>query len=113
MMILKYELDSSTKSALSEEGDWWTLCYDTDAETFYVDHEWDRADPLNPARNLVCGIRRYSNATSWPGPGAEKVANGMARLKNRARASQSKGGEAPSQVQAEAVAQMQANMRSR
>lgn len=89
-MILKYELDNSAKDALPDGGDWWTLCYDTDAEAFYVDHEWDRADPLNPARNLVTGIRRYSNATSWRGPGAEKLANGMARLKDRARASRSK-----------------------
>jgi len=84
-MILKYELVSSVKSMLPNDRDWWTLCYDIDAEAFYVDHEWDRADPLNPARNLVSGVRRYSNTTSWRGPGAEKLANGMAKLKDRAR----------------------------
>jgi hypothetical protein len=80
-------LDNSVKSAPPNSGDWWTLCYDTDSEAFYLDHEWDRADPLNPARNLVCGIRRHTNTTAWRGPGAEKLASGVARLKARARAS--------------------------
>ena len=44
-MILKFELDSSTSDRFPADGDWWTLCYDTEQDAFYVDHEWDRSDP--------------------------------------------------------------------
>jgi hypothetical protein len=85
-MILKFELDRSTSDGSPADGDWWTLCYDTEQDAFYVDHEWDRSDPLHPGRHLKSGVRRYSNAASWRGPGNRKLASGIARLKDRARA---------------------------
>ena len=84
-MILKYELESLGSDKFPTDGDWWTLCYDTDRDVFYVDHEWDRTDPLHPARHLRSGVRRYGNAASWRGPGSKKLASGMARLMDRAR----------------------------
>ena len=83
-MILRYELDRTVIDKLSSDGDRWTLCYDTERDAFYVDHEWDRTDPLHPARHLQSGVRRYGNAASWRGPGSKKLASGMARLRNRA-----------------------------
>ena len=85
-MILKYELDSSVNEAVPQDGDWWTLCYDTETEIFYVDHEWNRADPSRPDRQVQTGIRRHLNAGSWRGRGSNKLASGMARLRDRALA---------------------------
>jgi hypothetical protein len=84
MTILKYELESSVKGLADAEEDFWTLCYDTEKEAFYIDHEWDCADPLNSMKQLRSGIRRYSNAAAWRGPGANKLTSGMARLRDRA-----------------------------
>jgi hypothetical protein len=92
-MILKFELDRSTSDGSPADGDWWTLCYDTEQDAFYVDHEWDRSDPLHPGRHLKSGVRRYSNAASWRGPGNRKLASGIARLKERARAQLGWGSE--------------------
>jgi len=85
-VILKYELDSSVNEAVPQDGDWWTLCYDTETEIFYVDHEWNRADPSRPDRQVQTGIRRHLNAGSWRGRGSNKLASGMARLRDRALA---------------------------
>ena len=85
-MILKFELDSATSDRFPADGDWWTLCYDTEQDAFYVDHEWDRGDPLDPGRHLKSGVRRYSNAAAWRGPGSRKLDSGIARLRDRAKA---------------------------
>lgn len=84
MTILRYELDSSVKGSVAVEEDSWTLCYDTEIESFYVDHEWGCVDPRNPKNQVRSGIRRYGNTTAWRGPGAEKLANGIATLRARA-----------------------------
>jgi hypothetical protein len=85
-MILKFELDRSTSDRVPADGDWWTLCYDTEQDAFYVDHEWDRSDPLHPGRHMKSGVRRYSNAASWRGPGNRQLTSGIARLRDRAKA---------------------------
>ncbi len=84
MTVLKYELASSVQGPVAAQQDWWTLCYDTEIKAFFVDHEWGRSDPLNPTKQLCSGIRRYSNAAAWRGPGAQKLSNGMAKLRARA-----------------------------
>ncbi len=87
MTILKYELDSSVTGSPAVEENSWTLCYDTEIEVFYVDHEWGCTDGRKPTRQVRSGIRRYGNAASWRGPGADKLVNGMAKLRARATAS--------------------------
>ncbi len=76
-----------TGSVAVEENSW-TLCYDTEIESFYVDHEWGCTDVRNPTCQVRSGIRRYRNAAAWRGPGADKLVNGMAKLRSRAMAKQ-------------------------
>lgn len=58
MAILTEQLHFSAKGSLNQTEDWWTLCYDTDASEFYIEHQWDHMDPYNLGKKTEAGKSR-------------------------------------------------------
>lgn len=83
MSILSEELASRTRGPMAENEDWWRLCYDTDAGTFFVEHEWSHTSIS--ALQTNSGTMRH-DADSWTDQGAEKIEGAKRRLLERANA---------------------------
>jgi hypothetical protein len=84
MGIHKEQLYRSVKGSLMENEDWWWLCYDDEAERFYVEHEWDRvnayklSDPANVGKAVL-------ELDAYDGPGKDKIEEAKQTLIGRAR----------------------------
>ncbi|MGO4677787.1 hypothetical protein AB4Z40_33395 [Bosea sp. 2YAB26] len=80
-MILFEQLASRIKGPMAENEDWWHLCYETDTNEFYVEHEWSHV-PSNGVQ-LNSGTEKH-DAMTWVGPGAELIPNARNLLLERA-----------------------------
>lgn len=81
MSILKEEIDRRVKGPMAENEDWWRLCYDTDAERFYIEHEWDHVKINGLTQNTG---KTEHDADMWKGAGAAKISEAKKRLMERA-----------------------------
>lgn len=74
------------KGSLAEREDFWTLCYDSEAAYFYVEHEWDHMNPYKlGAGESSRGTARVA-ADDGNGEGVHEIAAAKARLLEKARA---------------------------
>lgn len=73
MAVLKHEIARSIRGSFGQTEDWWRLCYDTDADEFFIEHEWDHANPYRGGPSNS-GKKRH-DAASWDGPGHEELNN--------------------------------------
>lgn len=85
MAILTYELGKSVKGSLMETEDWWYLRYNTETEEFYVEHEWDHANPYKITAGSDRGTERFL-VDEWNGVGKDKIPEAMEKLKAKANA---------------------------
>ncbi len=85
MPIYREQIAKRIKGSLAENEDFWTLCYDSDQQRFYVEHSWDY---MNPYKLSEKGDRGTSNhdADTWTGEGAEKIPDAKQRLLKEASA---------------------------
>lgn len=79
MAVLKHQIAYRVKGSLAETEDWWHLCYDTESDVFFVEHEWDHANPYPRGGPGDSGTKRY-DAANWDGPGREELAAAKALL---------------------------------
>jgi hypothetical protein len=84
MPILKEQIAKRVKGSLAENEDWWHLCYDTDANEFFVEHEWDHVNAYRVSEHSS-DTERHA-AEGWTGPGSGNLADARAKLLERARA---------------------------
>ena len=84
MPILKEQIAKRVKGQLAENEDWWHLCYDTEADAFYIEHSWDYVNAYRVSQGHNSGTERHS-VEGWQGPGSEKVDEARAKLKEGAR----------------------------
>ena len=88
MAVYKELLEKRTKGSLMEKEDWWYLCYDSDSQKFYVEHEWDYMNPYK----IGAGDHRSGNtnheADGWTGEGADKIEAAKTKLLERVAAAQ-------------------------
>lgn len=73
MPVYKELLGKRTKGSLMEKEDWWYLCYDSDSQTFYVEHEWDHMNPYEIGRGDHNSGTTCHEADGWTGVGADKI----------------------------------------
>lgn len=83
MAVLREQIASRTKGPMAENEDWWHLCYDTEAETFFVEHEWSHTSISSSKTNS--GTTRH-DADTWNERGAEQIDGAKKRLLERANA---------------------------
>jgi hypothetical protein len=83
MAILKEEIARGQTGSLSENDNWWRLCYDTEVREFYVEHEMDGLKPNNQQPYAV--VNRHA-AENWGGQGAADIPTAKKRLLERANA---------------------------
>lgn len=82
MPILKEELARGQTGPLNENDNWWRLCYDTDANEFFVEHEMDGLKSNNKQPYAV--VNRH-DADTWGGRGASNLPSAKKRLLERAK----------------------------
>ncbi|WP_141740479.1 hypothetical protein [Bosea sp. BIWAKO-01] len=82
-MILFEQLASRIKGPPAENEDWWHLCYNSDTNEFYVEHEWSHV-PIDGLQ-LNGGTEKH-DANAWVGPGAEHIPHARNMLLDRANA---------------------------
>ena len=83
MTILSEEIAKRIKGTLNQTEDWWDLCYDTDAERFFVKHKWDHV-ALNTL-SQDAGEEDH-DADTWKGEGAANIPAAKQRLLEQANA---------------------------
>ncbi len=84
MAIFSEEIAKRIKGSLMEKEDWWRLCYDSETQRFYVEHEWSHTDAYRASKGSDEGTTEH-DAETWSGPGAEKIGEARERLLNQAR----------------------------
>ena len=84
MPVFKEELEKRIKGALMEDESWWYLCFDSDADEFWVEHDWDRVNPYNLKEAADVGSRRMP-LEGYTGPGAVRIEELKELLKGRAK----------------------------
>jgi hypothetical protein len=85
MAILKEQIAQRVKGQLGEKEDWWHLCFDADANSYYIEHSWDHVDAYKVSRGTDSDTERHP-LEGWNGPGLEKIDAARAKLEERARA---------------------------
>ena len=83
MAILKEEIARAQTGSLSENDNWWRLCYDTDAGEFYIEHEMDG---LKPNKQQPYAVTNRHDAETWGGRGSTEIPAAKQRLLERASA---------------------------
>lgn len=81
MAILKEELERGQTGSLSENDNWWRLCYDTESGQFYVEHEMDG---LKANNQQPFAVTNHHDADTWSGRGAARIPDAKGRLLDRA-----------------------------
>lgn len=82
MPILQEQIGKRVKGSLGEKEDWWFLCYDTENQRFYVEHQWDHVDQGSLVQKT--GSEKH-DAETWTGDGASNIAEARLRLEEKAR----------------------------
>lgn len=85
MTILTEQLEYTAKGSLNETEDWWTLCYDTDVNEFYVEHQWDHMDPYKLGNNSGSHGTSRLSADKYIGPGSHKLDEAKRKLLEKAK----------------------------
>jgi hypothetical protein len=83
MAIHREQIAQRVKGSLAENEDFWTLCYDADAQRFYVEHEWSHMNPYKLSDPGSHGTSQH-DADAWTGAGAEKIDEAKRRLIEKA-----------------------------
>lgn len=86
MPIFAEQLEFRAKGSLNQTEDWWTLCYDSDAKEFYIEHQWDHMDPYNIGKKPTNAGKSRISMENYIGVGAEKIAEAKRILIERASA---------------------------
>ncbi|WP_155264668.1 hypothetical protein [Sphingomonas segetis] len=81
MAVYKELLAKRVKGSLMENEDWWYLCYDTESQRYYVEHEWDHMNPYKIGSGDHGNGTTQSDAEGWTGVGADKIEEAKAKLK--------------------------------
>jgi len=55
---------------MAQDEDWWHLCYDTEAKSFFVQHEWHYVQ-IRTAK-VDQGTETH-DADTWTGRGADRI----------------------------------------
>lgn len=84
MAILTEQLVFRAKGSLNQTEDWWTLCYDTSADEYYVEHQWDHMDPYNLGKGKGSFGKERLSVEGYDGPGSEKLEEAKQRLIEKA-----------------------------
>lgn len=79
MPVLKREIAKRIKGSLQETEDWWRLCYDTDAQKFFVEHEWSHVNAYRLSAPADYGTERMP-VEGYRDHGAAKVEQAKAEL---------------------------------
>ena len=79
MPVYKEMIDRRINGSFAQNEDYWYLCYDSDADNFYVEHEWDHMNPYKLSDPGESGSSRH-DADTWEGPGSDKIADARQRL---------------------------------
>jgi len=82
--IYREEIAQRVKGSLAETEDFWTLCYDSDADRFYVEHYWSHMNPYKLGEG-DSGTATH-DVDAWDGPGAGKIEDAKQRLLEQAGA---------------------------
>ena len=85
MPIYREQIAKRIKGSLAEKEDFWTLCYDSDEQRFYVEHMWDHMNPYKLSEKGNSGTTVH-DADAWTGEGAEKIPDAKQRLLKEAGA---------------------------
>jgi hypothetical protein len=85
MPVYKEMIDRRIKGSLAENEDYWYLCYDSDADAFYVEHQWDHMNPYKLTEKGDSGESRH-DAETWTGAGHDKIEATKQKLLEKARA---------------------------
>lgn len=80
MPILKEQIARRVKGSMGEKEDWWWLCYDTERQSFYVEHEWDHVSQGNLNQNA--GSTQF-DAESWKGEGASNMPEARRKIEEK------------------------------
>ena len=86
MTVHREEVHKRVKGSLMQDESWWHLCYDNDADAFWIEHDWDRVDPYNLAAKADVGSRRLS-LEEYSGPGADQIPNLISKLRSKSKSS--------------------------
>lgn len=86
MTILTEQLEFTAKGSVNQTEDWWTLCYDTEAREFYVEHQWDHMDPYSIGKKKGDAGRTRLSVDGYEGPGRDKLADAKRALLAKAGA---------------------------
>ncbi|PTE13084.1 hypothetical protein C5F44_15220 [Fuscovulum blasticum DSM 2131] len=79
MPVLKREIAKQTKGSFAETEDWWSLCYDSEAQAFFVEHCWHHMNAHNIDQNAHAGTK-VIQIEGYSGPGADKIEDAKASL---------------------------------
>lgn len=85
MPIYREMIERRIKGSLAQHEDYWYLCYDSDADSFYVEHQWDHMNPYKVSEPGSSGEARHDIET-WSGPGSAKIEEAKQRLLEKANA---------------------------
>lgn len=83
MAILSEQIATRTKGPMAENEDWWSLCYDTDSEEFFIEHQWSYVK-IN-GLSVDSGTAREP-VEGWNGRGSENIFAAKNRLLKQANA---------------------------
>jgi hypothetical protein len=86
MTILSEQLKFRARGSLNQTEDWWTLCYDTEAREFYIEHQWDHMDPYNIGKDHGSFGKNRLPVEGYDGPGSEKLEEAKRLLLEKAGA---------------------------
>jgi hypothetical protein len=84
MAILTEQLEFTAKGSLSQTEDWYTLCYDTDAKEFYIEHQWDHMDPYSIGKKASDRGTARLPVDDYKGPGISKLSDAKQTLMTKA-----------------------------
>lgn len=88
MAVVRKQIALRIKGSLAEREDFWRLCYDLEAERFFVEHEWDHMNPYKLGEGGSRGTTEHS-VEDWianKGEGFEKIEEARAEILKEANA---------------------------
>ena len=88
MAIVRKQIAIRIKGSLAEREDFWYLCYDPEADRFFVEHEWDHMNPYKLGEGGDRGKTEHS-VEEWIAQkreGFEKIDDARAEILKEANA---------------------------